>query len=170
MLEDHGNGWRLISTAAHSDKADYSVLDEFWHSDLVSDPDNQNKDKVRVFCGVDESTNEQMYQLHPRRVAKMSDKQALEVFRNSEYATRLNEGRPPGKRLVLGRKQLAQHKCKCIKVRKASDCDCEPCTYIADNLQQVNKQRQGWHAAAKRQRGGEPCDCHIHGASETAAA
>jgi len=42
------------------------------------------------------------------------------VFRASEYATRLNEGRPANKQVVVGRRQLAKAKCKCIKKRKAS--------------------------------------------------
>ena len=144
------------------------MLDDFWHSEIASDPDNQNKDKVRVFRGVNAS-NEQEYERHSRRAQKMSDKKALAVFRSSEFCTRLNAGRPASKRVVVGRRQLAEAKCKCIQKRKASDCDCEPCTYVQDNMEHVNRQRQGWHAAAKRQRGGKPCDCRIHGAAAAAA-
>ena len=32
----------------------YKIVDEFWHSDLASDPDNQNKAQVPVFAGFDE--------------------------------------------------------------------------------------------------------------------
>ena len=167
-LEECGRGWKLLKTAAHKDAVEYSqILDDFWHSELASEPDNQNKDTVRVFRGPD-SSGVQMYELHSRRAEKASGKKLLTIFRNSEFAKRLNEGRPRDKQVRLGRKQLSAYKCACVKKRKASQCDCEPCTYVADNLQTVHRQRMGWHAAAKKQRGGAPCDCHIHGAAARA--
>jgi hypothetical protein len=47
-LEDRACGWRRIKTAEHQDKVNYNPLKEFWHSDLASTPDNQNKDMVRL--------------------------------------------------------------------------------------------------------------------------
>jgi hypothetical protein len=46
-LEDRACGWRRVRTAEHKDKVNYGPLKEFWHSDLASTPDNQNKDMVR---------------------------------------------------------------------------------------------------------------------------
>ena len=42
-LEDRACGWRRVRTAEHRDKVDYGPLHEFWHSDLASTEDNQNK-------------------------------------------------------------------------------------------------------------------------------
>ena len=45
----------------------YKIVEEFFHSDICSDPDNQNKAKVCVFVGLDAQGN-RMYDLHERRV------------------------------------------------------------------------------------------------------
>ena len=52
-LEDRACGWRRVVTAEHKDKVNYGPLKEFWHTELVSTEDNQNKDMVRVFLGYD---------------------------------------------------------------------------------------------------------------------
>ena len=54
-MEDRGGGWKRIKTSDHYDIS-YKIVDEFWHSDLASDPDNQNKAQVPVFVGFDELT------------------------------------------------------------------------------------------------------------------
>ena len=46
-LEDRACGWRRVRTAGHKDKVDYGPLNDFWHSDLASTEDNQNKHMVR---------------------------------------------------------------------------------------------------------------------------
>ena len=67
-LLDYGGGWKLIETARHKDAVNYDeILDEFWHSELASDPDNQNKDKVRVFRGVNEQGQPYIYRQLPWR-------------------------------------------------------------------------------------------------------
>ena len=45
-LEDRACGWRRVRTAGHKDKVDYGPLHDFWHSDLASTEDNQNKHMV----------------------------------------------------------------------------------------------------------------------------
>ena len=46
-LEDSACGWRRVKTSEHKDKVGYGPLKEAWHSDLLSTPDNQNKDMAR---------------------------------------------------------------------------------------------------------------------------
>ena len=40
---------------------------------------------------------------------------------------------------VVGRRQLAEARCDCIKERKATQCDCEQCTQITLSLARFNK-------------------------------
>ena len=47
QLEDSACGWRRVKTSNHKDKVSYEPLKEAWHSDLLSTPDNQNKDMAR---------------------------------------------------------------------------------------------------------------------------
>jgi len=63
-MEDRGRGWKRLKTSEHYDKVNYKIVDEFWHSELASDPDNQNKEKVGVYLGVDAKGNA-LYDLHP---------------------------------------------------------------------------------------------------------
>ena len=70
--------------------------------------------------------------------------------------------RPNG--ALLGRRQFAKAICPCIKKRKASQCDCQLCTYVEDNLRRWHKARHGWHGAKRERIGGQPCNCHIHSA------
>jgi len=44
QLEDSACGWRRVKTSEHKDKVGYGPLKDAWHSDLLSTPDNQNKD------------------------------------------------------------------------------------------------------------------------------
>ena len=63
------------------------IVDEFWHSELASDPDNQNKDKVGVYLGVD-SNGDALYDLHPRRAQTGNLNVLLGKFRRSEFGAR----------------------------------------------------------------------------------
>lgn len=63
-IEDHG--WQLLTTATHKDKISYKEVD------LFSTTDNQNKELVRVYRGVDPVTGEQRYELHPRLAQAIS--------------------------------------------------------------------------------------------------
>lgn len=47
MKKDVQPGWRLLGTKEHRDKVRYGDVDDFWHSELASDPDNQNKELIR---------------------------------------------------------------------------------------------------------------------------
>ena len=69
-----------------------------------------------------------------------------------------------------GWRQFRESKCACIQERKPSECDCQDCTYVIENLALVHKQRANWHAALLRQAGGKPCDCHLHGLARQEAA
>jgi hypothetical protein len=59
-LEDTGKGWVLLKTAPHRDRAalHLSIIDDWWHGDEPSCPDNQNKEQARVYggYGVDPAT------------------------------------------------------------------------------------------------------------------
>ena len=70
----------------------YNIIEEFSHSDLCSDPDNQNKAKVCVFVGFDDKGN-QLYDLHERRVRNGDQNTLLGTFRGSEFGKRFREAR-----------------------------------------------------------------------------
>ena len=142
----------------------YKIVNEFWHSDLASDPDNQNKAKVYVSLGTDSKGN-QLYDLHERRVRNGNLQLLLGIFHKSEYGARFREAtktakRPNGAR--LGRRQFGAMRCTCVQKRKASQCDCQLCTYVTDNLRRWHLARTGWHNAKRLCVGGKPCSCHIH--------
>jgi hypothetical protein len=71
---------------------------------------------------------------------------------------------------VVGRRQLAEARCACVKERKASQCDCEQCTQVTLSLERFNKSRSGWHAAYAATNGGKGCTCPLHDCSSEAAA
>jgi hypothetical protein len=150
----------------------YKIVDEFWHSDLASDPDNQNKAQVAVFVGFDER-GRRLYDMHERRVRAGNLNLLLGKFRRSEYGARFRAATRTAKRpngAVLGRRQFAQARCACVKKRKASQCDCQDCTYVEENLRRWHLARPGWHHAKRARVGGAPCDCRIHSALRPAAA
>ena len=167
-MEDRGGGWKRQKTSEHFDKVSLKIVDEFWHSELASDPDNQNKQKVGVYLGVD-SNGDALYDLHPRRAQTGNLNVLLGKFRKSEFGARFRaetatKKRPQGAK--LGRAQLVQARCPCIKKRSATQCDCQLCTYVIENLARWHKARSGWRSA-KRQKcldgdEGPVCDCHIH--------
>ena len=101
------------------------IVDEFWHSDLASDPDNQNKAQVPVFAGFDER-GRRLYDMHERRVCNGNLNLLLGKFRRSDYGARFRAATRTAKRpngAALGRRQFAQARCACVKKRKASQCD-----------------------------------------------
>ena len=68
----------------------YKLVEEFSHSDLASDPDNQNKQKVCIYIGLDEKGN-RLYDLHKRRVRTGDIKTLHQIFIKSEYGARFRE-------------------------------------------------------------------------------
>ena len=72
--------------------------------------------------------------------------------------------------VVIGRRQLAEAKCPCIKERKATQCDCELCTFVTLGLGRLNLARPGWHEAFARTNGGKGCSCPLHDFSSEAEA
>lgn len=140
----------------------YQIVDEFWHSELASDPDNQNKEKVGVYLGVD-ANGDALYDLHPRRAQTGNLITLLGKFRKSEFGKRFRDETATKKRpkgAQLGRRQLAEARCPCIKKRSATQCDCQLCTYVEENLTHLHKARRSWHAAEQEK--GSGCRCHIH--------
>ena len=157
-MEERGGGWKRLKTSEHYDKVSFKIVHEFWHSELASDPDNQNKEKVGIYLGLDEKGN-RLYDLHERRVRNGNLEHLLAVFHGSPYGERFRKETATPKRpngAVLRRKDLTDARCPCIKKRKASQCDCQLCTYVEDNLRRWHKARSGWHRAKL------PCTCHIH--------
>lgn len=144
----------------------YREVNEFFHSELSSDPDNQNKQKVRIDMGKDPNTGQQLYDLHERRAQRGTLRSLFAVFRASQFAARLRERtrtprRPNG--VKVGWRQFIENKCPCVQERKASECDCQDCTYIIENLSRWHKARRGWHRALVEKAGGRPCSCRLHG-------
>ena len=100
-----------MTTSQHRDKVNWKgspALRAAWHSPIFSDPDNQNKEKFRIDLGIDPSTKEQLYDLHPRRAQRGTDEALLELFHTSdeaeEFRTMLanetrTEARPGGVRV-----------------------------------------------------------------------
>jgi hypothetical protein len=145
-------------------QVNWKALDAAWHSELLSDPDNQHKEKFMIDLGLDPETQEQLYDLHPRRAQRGSTKSLLPIFRESQFFDQLKADNPNAREdLVCGPRQFAEHRCKCMRKRKASECDCYLHTEVEENLYTWHLARRGWHRALEQQAGGKPCDCHIHG-------
>lgn len=176
-------GWRQVKTATHYDNCSGAVsraLDQFWHGDEASEPDNMNQKLVRIELGIDEKSGEKLYALHPRRVQKASTRRLLPVFRRSAIASRLREEtctertvrktRSGAERVVRkGRdgvkvswRRFSESKCACIKKRKPSECVCLKCSYLTSNVARLHHDRRVWHRMARERIGGGPCVCHIH--------
>ena len=64
-MDDHKQGWRLLTTNTHEDSVDYMLLDTWFHSSAASTEDNEMKKQVRV--GLTESEGTISYHLHNRR-------------------------------------------------------------------------------------------------------
>eukprot|EP00966_Prymnesium_polylepis_P276865 6396790-Prymnesium_polylepis.1 len=91
-LEEKGKGWVLLSTRPHRDSAakHLDIIDEWWHSDEASCPDNQQKEQVRVYHGhgVNEQTGRRGYELHWRRVSSdRLEPQVAGVHRSGGYCS-----------------------------------------------------------------------------------
>mmetsp|Transcript_42768 Transcript_42768/g.138731 ORF Transcript_42768/g.138731 Transcript_42768/m.138731 type:complete len:109 (-) Transcript_42768:1132-1458(-) len=80
---DRASGWKRIKTSEHKDKVTYHEMDEFFHSPLASDPDNQNKSLVHVDYGIDPVTGDHKYDLHERRAQRGSLRRLFVIFRAS---------------------------------------------------------------------------------------
>ena len=164
-LEDRASGWKRVKRARNSNLVDYAIVGEAWESDLLSTPDNQNKELVKIYLGPDPVTGEQQYDVHSRRAQLYTNRKSLCVFRSSHYASRLRQsacaaGRPG---VILGKRQLLEARCPCIKRRKPSECDCLHHTFVELNLHAWDVAREGWRAAA-REKGVSVCPdtCPIH--------
>ena len=176
-MEDLSKGWIRKPPSRHSDRIDYAPCRDFWHEhQKVSVPDNQNKQMVRVYGDFDEATGQQSYELHERRAQLCTDLAALPIFRDSVYGERVRaqvRAKPGAAAFagLVGRRQLVEQKCACIKPRKESECDCELCTFVEYNTALLNRARPGWREAARLERlreaanGGAAvtaCPCQIH--------
>ena len=138
---------------------------EFFHDQISSDPDNQNKRKIRIDLGIDKETGQRLYDLHVRRALRGSLRALFAIFRASQFCARLRartrtKKRPNG--CSGGWRQFLESKCACCQERKPSECDCQDCTYVIKNLQRWHQARQGWHQALLEQAGGKPCGCRLH--------
>ena len=59
-MEDSCKGWRRLLDKPHSDRIEGTFIDEWWHSDEASREDNSDKRSVKIECGVDPETGEQL--------------------------------------------------------------------------------------------------------------
>lgn len=48
-LEEHGKGWVYLKYNAHADRVDLQIIADWWHSELASIEDNQNKHPIRIY-------------------------------------------------------------------------------------------------------------------------
>ena len=109
--------------------------------------------------------------MHWRRAQHGSNKDALRRFRGSEFETRLREATKTEKRpagVYVGLKLLVKYKCKCIRKRSASECDCKICTLVEVMLKRWHAARHGWRTSWRKKADGslfrpEPCECFICG-------
>lgn len=142
-------------------QVDFGIVNEFWHSELASIPDNQNKHRLRIDLGIDEKSGEHLYDLHDQRAQCGTARTLFNVFRTSAFARRLANATRTPKRpngIKLGWRQFLKAKCDCIKERKPSECDCQDCTFAIENLRIWHRTRRGWF-----QKGRNHCGCIYHG-------
>lgn len=168
-LEDRAKGWRRIQSKGHCDKVDGTIIAEAWHSELLSCEDNMHKQTFVIYCG--DCEGEEQYTVHERRAQHGNDKDSLQRFLGSEFEVRLRAAtttasRPNGVGGSL--KLLRQYKCKCIKQRKASECDCKICTLADILLRRWHGARHGWRTSWRKSADGTlhrppPCQCFVCG-------
>ena len=73
----------LTSASKYMYQVNYKIVDEFWHLELASDPDNHNKEKVGVYLGVNVNADA-LYDLHPRLAQMGNLNELLGKFCKSE--------------------------------------------------------------------------------------
>ena len=82
-MEDSCKGWRRLLDKPHSDRIEGTFIDEWWHSDEASREDNSEKRSVKIECGVDPETGEQLYVIHYLRSQLSTDKGSRTTFLQS---------------------------------------------------------------------------------------
>jgi hypothetical protein len=82
-LEDGSNKWKLLKTAEHADRTDWSAVKKWLHSDEASCEDNNNKSLVRVNMGKDEATGQINFEFHRARVLSESKDELRDKFKRS---------------------------------------------------------------------------------------
>ena len=90
-LEDGSNKWKLLKTAEHADRTDWSSVKKWLHSDEASCEDNNNKSLVRVNMGKDEATGQIMFEFHRARVLSESKDELREKFKRSPEFTAMSQ-------------------------------------------------------------------------------
>ena len=163
-MEDRGRGWKLLTTAPHSDRVEGALIAEWWHSEEGSTVDNANKQSIHIFHGFN-AAGEKQYQIHERRARNGSMKECLQRFHKSDHATRLREATKTAKRaagVLVGKGLLLKFRCPCIKVRGASECDDYATTAAAVNLPRWNRARDTWHREARSKGLHLTCPCRMH--------
>ena len=147
-MMDRADGWCRLCDKPHCDRVDGAIIEEAWHDDLLSREDNSDKRPVRIPIGVDEETGDKQYCIHWKRTQIGTDKDALATFRSSSFCQRVRDEtktktRPNGVR--VGMKLFLKFRCRCVKKKKAGECDCPICTFIYVNLPRYHKARTGWY-------------------------
>jgi hypothetical protein len=110
VMEDTGKGFRWWKGGTRKDKVNWCAIDAAWHSDLLSDPDNQHKEKFMIDLGIDPQTKEQLYDLHPRRAQRGSAKSLLPIFQASPFFDQLKADNPPERSRRSGLRPSAVHR------------------------------------------------------------
>jgi hypothetical protein len=124
-IEERGGGWKRLKMSEHCDKVDYSVMSRAWHSGEFSDPDNQNKQTVRIDLGLG-ADGERLYDVHERRAMAGTARDLFHVFQKSPFAEELRKATATNKRprgIKITYDAWCKAKCQCIKKRKPG---CEP--------------------------------------------
>jgi len=158
-------GWTQMKAKPRSNRIDLELINEWWHTEAASNEDNQNKEATPVYhdgraaAGSDEAAAQVHCDTHFRRYQLGSDKEALKEFHSSpQYAQLCREtatdNRPNG--VQVGRKLLVKGRCPCIKVRRASECDCTICTFVILNLPLWHRARKLWLRASEA-----GCECEV---------
>ena len=83
QLEDGSRKWKLLKTAPHADRNDWSIINKWLHSEEASCEDNSRKDLVRVNLRVDEGGGQVNYEFHRARILSGSKDELREKFERS---------------------------------------------------------------------------------------
>lgn len=126
-IEQRGGGWKRLKMSEHCDKVDYCIMNRAWHSELFSDPDNQNKQTVRIELGLG-AGGERLYDVHERRAMAGTARDLFRVFLKSPFAQELRAAtitkkRPRGINVTYD--AWCKAKCQCIRKRKPG-CESPP--------------------------------------------
>eukprot|EP00966_Prymnesium_polylepis_P137943 3187496-Prymnesium_polylepis.1 len=104
-----------------------------------------------------DSVRANAYELHWRRAQEGTMKEILAAWKKSPEAVEVRDATQGN--FQVGVNVLRKYRCRCIKIRGASECDCRKYSKVEVNLKRWNQRRTQWRSHYESIHG--PCLCAI---------